>query len=246
VASLKERFEKFMAGVSSVENVDALLKNCDLPGRMRADYLAFRRRVIIEQKSLEVDADTKIQAFVDDLARTRGIKGEGEISISEFLSRLPDGKALGLQLFGKITKGVDDILAKADKQTADTRKTFVIPDAFGFVIILNDAAQMIGPDFVAIKAFEMLRKKTPSGAIRYPSNQVVLVISEAHRVVTPEPVELVPIETIISETGQQNPLVAQLATTLVKRWAEFNGVSYVEDADMGRIARPRDRSKMQL
>jgi hypothetical protein len=50
--TLKERFERFMSVLEGVENIDTLMKQCDLPGRKRANYLAFNRHVIIEQKFL--------------------------------------------------------------------------------------------------------------------------------------------------------------------------------------------------
>ena len=53
--SLKERFESFMSQLGSVENIDALMKPCNLPNRLRADYLACKRLVIIEQKSFDLE-----------------------------------------------------------------------------------------------------------------------------------------------------------------------------------------------
>jgi len=63
--NLKERFERFMSILPGVEHVDALMEQCNLPGRQRADYLAFNRSVIIEQKSLDVDPDYKVPEFFE-------------------------------------------------------------------------------------------------------------------------------------------------------------------------------------
>jgi hypothetical protein len=166
--TLKERFERFMSVLEGVENIDTLMKQCDLPGRKRANYLAFNRHVIIEQKSLEVDPDYKIQTFIDDLLRARGIIDADQVSLVSFahvLTQLPDGDDSKKQLYQKLTKGIDDILAKADKQTRDTRKTFFIPEAVGIVVILNDNVQILEPDFVVVKAFDTLRKCLPTGSI---------------------------------------------------------------------------------
>jgi hypothetical protein len=215
MATLKERFEGFMSVLDGVENIDTLMKECHLPGRQRADYLAFDRRVIIEQKSLDVDPDQKVQSFVDDLIRERGTLGTGQaslISLAHILEGLPDGNDLKKQLYHKLTKGIDDLLAKADKQTRDTRETFVVPYAIGIVVILNDNAQILEPDFVAVKAFETLRKRSPAGELRYPNNEVVIVISEAHRVLTDDHVELIPTETILSDAGNQRPIASTCRT----------------------------------
>jgi hypothetical protein len=53
--TLKNRFEKFMLSTKGVESVDLLMKNSIIKRRQRADYLACNRRVVIEQKSLDVN-----------------------------------------------------------------------------------------------------------------------------------------------------------------------------------------------
>ena len=94
MTTLKARFESFMSALGGVENIDTLMKRCNLPGRQRADYLAFDRRVIIEQKSLDVDPDQKVQSFIDDLIRERGPLAIGQASltsVARILEGLPDG-----------------------------------------------------------------------------------------------------------------------------------------------------------
>jgi hypothetical protein len=241
--ALKERFEQFMSILKGAENIDGLMKQCVLPGRQRADYLAFDRRVIIEQKSLDVNPDYKIQKFIDDLMKTRGIIGYGRVSLDQILLQLPDGQNLKKQLYQKLTQGIDDILAKADKQTRDTRTTFLLPYAIGVVVILNDGAQVIGPDFVCVKAFDMLRLRLPTGEIRYPQNQVVILISEAHRVLVDHPAEVIPIETIFSDSGNQLPIATHYTDMLKQRWAEFNKASYIESSNQTRDVRTREPMK---
>jgi hypothetical protein len=245
--TLKERFEQFMSGLEKVENIDDLMKQSKLPDRKRADYLAFDRDVIIEQKSLEVDLDDKIQPLVIDYFRTRGITDTGgPITFTSFvkiLSESPDTSNLKRQLRQILTQRIDDLLAKADKQTHDTRETFVIPQAVGIVVILNDNVQLIEPDFVADKAFDMLRKRRPTGEIRYPDNQVVISISEAHRIQSDDPVELIPTDTIYSDVGNQLPLATRYSNILSQRWAEFNGASFVEWSDRTGGVTTRDPQK---
>ncbi len=70
--SLKERFERFMSSSDFAESIDALTVANQTPGRQKADYLAFNRSVIIEQKSLDRDVDAKIAALLGDLTRQHG------------------------------------------------------------------------------------------------------------------------------------------------------------------------------
>jgi hypothetical protein len=243
---LKTRFERFMAGLEGAENIDDLMKHSRLPGRLRADYLAFDRDVIIEQKSLEVDLDGKIQTFVADFFRTQGIAHPDKISFRTFvetISQYPDTGALRKRILQIVTQRIDDILAKADKQTRDTRETFVIPNAVGIVVILNDDVQIIEPDFVTVKAFDMLRKLEPSGELRYPHNQVVISISEAHRIPS-EDAEQIPTETIFSDRGNRLLMANQCSVILQQRWAQFNGALHVESPDLTRTTVTRDPQKL--
>lgn len=93
--------------------------------RKRANYLAFNRHVIIEQKSLEVDPDYKIQTFIDDLLRARGIIDADQVSLVSFahvLTQLPDGDDSKKQLYQKLTKGIDDMWPRRTNKPATLAK----------------------------------------------------------------------------------------------------------------------------
>ncbi len=236
-----------MSALEGVENIDVLMQQCNIPARLRAYYLAFKRLVIIEQKSLDVDVDNKVQAFIDDVVRERGNIGNDPILLPSFiqiLARLPDGFDLKKQLRQILTQRIDDILAKADKQTHDTRKTFLIPEAIGVVVVLNENAPLIEPDYFQDKAFDMLRKRLLTGELRYPNNQVVLLISEAHRIPSTDNVVVIPTETTFSEAGNQLPIATHCADILRQRWAEFNQASCVESSDLTRDVTTRDAQKL--
>src|SRR5216683_7978830 len=81
------------------------------------------------------------------------------------MSLVPDGAALFDQLRERVTKVLDDIIAKADDQTRDTKQTFLIPGAIGIVGVLNERAHLLDPDIATVKLFEMLRKRNYSPLI---------------------------------------------------------------------------------
>jgi hypothetical protein len=245
--TLKERFERFMSALQGVENIDTLMKHCNLPNRKKADYLAFKRLVIIEQKSFDVDVDGKVQAVIDDFVHARGTVDNDNISFASFvqiIAQLPDGNDLRRRLRQILTQKVDDVLAEADKQTRDTRKTFFIPEAVGMVVVLNETAQLIEPDFFVDKAFEMLRKRLPTGEIRYPENHVAMLISEAHRIQSNDGEELIPIETVFSEAGNQIPFATVFTEAFRLRWAEFNQSGCMESPDFLRDVITRDPPRL--
>jgi hypothetical protein len=229
--SLKDRFERFMSSADFAENIDALTVNGNIPGRRKADYLALRRSVIIEQKSIDRDVDAKVSAFLGELIRQHGPLAAGDVTLAgiiDAVAKLPPPNLFKRRLRAILTQRIDDYLAEADKQTRDTRLTFSIPTALGVVVILNEHAQLIEPDYFVDKAWDMLRKEASPGQLRYPENQIALLISEAHRIPMADGTEMIPIETIFSEAGLANPAAVSFAEQLRLRWAEFNQAGALE------------------
>jgi hypothetical protein len=242
--TLKERFEEFILSLKGVESVDRLMAQCDLPGRKSADYLALNRRIIIEQKSLDIDPDHKVPEFFEKHTNLNNSVDGDLTALSHLLRSLPSGTKLGIDLYRSLTNGLDKILSHADKQTRDTRKTFLIPGAVGVVVILNESAPILEPDIVTIKAAEMLRKLTPTNELRYPENHVVILISEAHRIPSDKAIELIPTSTAFSESGGQIPLATCFAEALLRRWAEFNDASFTGDPEFWEGFETRDSAKI--
>jgi hypothetical protein len=87
-----------MLSTEGVESIDDLLKRRVVKGRQRADYLACNRRVIIEQKSIDVNPDYKIQEFLDKLANAGRLPSSDQVdwSLAELFSEIPppDGAKL--------------------------------------------------------------------------------------------------------------------------------------------------------
>ena len=223
--SLKERFESFMSSGDFAESVDAAAKLHYPKGFHRADYFARNRTAIIEQKSLDQDVDAKVRVFLGDLIRVHGPLDRDHITLAGIIAavtELPHGNPFKPRLRAILTQRIDDLLANGDKQTRDTRRFFGLPEAIGVVVILNEHATLIEPDYFQDKAWHMLRKEVSPGELRYPQNQVVILISEAHRVVTNANVEMIPVETTFSDAGVNNPAVEAFAEELRQRWADFN------------------------
>jgi hypothetical protein len=223
--SLKERFERFMSLGDFAESIDALTIANHVPGRRKADYLARSRSVIIEQKSIDHDVDAKVRAFLGELTRQHGPLDIEHITLAgiiDVVAKLPPRNPFRPRLRAILTQRIDDYLAEADKQTRDTRLTFSIPAAVGVVVVLNEHAPLIEPDYFVDKAWDMLRKELEPGNLRYPENQVALLISEAHRIPSADGAEMIPVETIFSEAGLTNSAAESFAQELRQRWAEFN------------------------
>lgn len=227
--SLKARFERFMATSDFAESIDEIAA-ANQPGRQKADYLASARSVIIEQKSFDRDVDAKVRTLLGKLAQQHGPFGRKALTLADMIGvigTLPPGNPFKPRLLAILTQKIDDVLAKADKQTHDTRHTLSLPTAIGVVVILNEHAPLIEPDYFVVKAWQMLRKELAPGVLRYPDNQVVILISEAHRQPSEEG-DMRPVETVFSEAGLTNPAAESFAVEFRRRWADFNDAGTME------------------
>lgn len=233
-----------MLSTSGVESVDQLMTPCVLEARQRADYLACNRRVVIEQKSLDVNPDYKVQRFLDDLAKAGRLPSSGETVLAELLSKVSDGVVLFDKLRERVTKVLDDIIAKADHQTRDTKQTLRIPEAIGVVVVLNERAQLLLPDIATVKLFDALRKRRPDGELRYVHNQVIILISEAHVIESVEEVTMFSMATIYSDAGNEIPFATTFTENLKERWAAFNNAGYLESSELWDNFRTRDPAKV--
>jgi hypothetical protein len=241
--SLKTRFERFMAEGDFVEGIDAITPGNQPPGRQRADYLAYDRSVIIEQKSFDRDVELKVRAVLSDLIQQHGPIEREHVTIRdiiEVIGTLPAGNPFKPRLREILTQKFDDVLAKADKQTRDTRLTFSIPKAIGVVVVLNEHAPLIEPDYFWDKTWDVLRRETAPGILRYPENQVVILISEAHRIPSEDGSDRIPVETAFSDAGAESPNAKAFAEDFHKRWAAFNNAGMMESPDPVREVTTRD------
>ena len=224
--NLQHRFAAFIKTGRGSQSIDELLKDRHLEGKKRADYLLESRQIIIEQKTLVDDPADKPQKFVDKLMRKGRILAYGRVSTERIFAGMPDGNVQKRRMFLSITKGLEADFADADKQTRDTREIFSIPDAIGMVVILNVSAPTLHPDLIRYGLSQALWKRKDDGSIRYPHNDGVIMISEAH--------------TDVSRRGRGAPCfssptphtkseerVRAFSDSLVQAWAAFNGAPLV-------------------
>ena len=153
----------------------------------------------------------------------------GALSTDYIFSRQPDAKDLQRRMLLDLARGIDDIVAYADKQTADTRAIFNIPDAVGILVILNESAGQLRPDVIHYALANTFQKKTADGAFRYAANNGVILISEANRLVTSTPTAnpMFPLLRFTSPDKKHNSAVIAFSEMLIPRWAKFNNAPLV-------------------
>ena len=223
MSNLQERFEAFIAKSRGFENIDELFRGKHLAGKKRADYLVWERTVILEQKVLVHDPFAKAQRFVTQLITERGIVAYGTFSTDRMFSKMPDGQEQKRRMIPHVTKGLEASFATADKQTRDTRDILSIPNAVGIVILLNLSAPTLRPDLIQYGLSQSLQKRTSDGSLRYPHNDGVVMISEAH-VDKTEGLRGAPCYSSPTPQARDENLVREFSEALIHGWAAFNGL----------------------
>jgi hypothetical protein len=227
--SLEDRFKRFMLSIPSAESIDKLMQDCHLPDRQRADYLVCYRHFIIEQKSLGADPAPKIEAFLQKLADENRLQEPGRTGLAELLSKLPDGQALFDDLRERVVRRLDKLVAEADHQVEDTKRTFLIPGALGVLVVLNECAPCIFPDIAADRLFSSLNKAGTDGGRRYPHNQAIIFISEAHIMSGRQDATIFSTATLYAVEYGEHPTLNLFTKSLLQGWAKANGAGFAEE-----------------
>ena len=233
-SALKTCFEEFVRNVDGFEEIDCLLKDRDPHGKRRADYLFLDRTIIVEQKVLETDPSNKLQNYLDRLMKENRIIGWGTGAMDrDDFYKLPDGETLYKSILHKTTSRIEEIASLADKQTRDTREIFGIPDAAGILIILNEAAQSLISELLEYRIQDLFKIDSRDGSVRYPHNDMIMVISELH------PVHIglmryLPTKRYINSTARQRERVIAFSDRLTAGWAAVNRALLISETDLRR------------
>lgn len=215
--TLKERFESCIKCIEGYESIDWLLRGEDLRGKKRADYLFFDRKLILEQKSLNSDRTSTFLRFANETITKREILIFGTVPFQRVLNGLPDGKELQRRLLLELTRAVETTVRQSDKQTAQSREIFSIPDATGLLVILNEHAKLMSPDTIHYRLKQMLVKTDTEGILRYPHNQGALLVSGG-------PGTRTTISLVVRSPGE-NQLLAKFALLLSQVWFGWSPVT---------------------
>ncbi len=219
-----------MSSLNGVESVDELMRSLPPIPLKRADYISADCHIIIEQKSLDSDPSNKIQEYADKLMEERGIVLFGQMTTDRLFEGQDDREKIKKRIFDIVTKNIRSIVAYADKQTRDTKLIFKVPKAAGILVILNETSYTLDPQIIAHRAAHALREGENQGRLRYPHNQIVILLQEAHTV---------------EQTGDQRKLLQlilrgpstvsypglyECAERFLTAWARYNGMPFSSKA----------------
>jgi hypothetical protein len=99
-----------------------------------------------------------------DRPEFQAVSSRGLDAVLEMVS---DGNKIREMLYRAITESVEGAVEKANRQIRETKRTFNIPEAYGLIVMLNDAVLILPPTTVAKRVAQCFTKLTPSGEPRF-------------------------------------------------------------------------------
>ena len=231
--TLENRFKQFMSQLPSVEVIDDIKLPLETNDKKKADYLYLDRKVILELKSLKNDPEFKVHKEMNK-HRTREDYPlfYGKQDISKILKHLPDGEAIKQRLFYAISHSAKKSIRVANKQINSTKELFQCYNAYGILVLLNEALDILSPSILTKRISQMLCKKDEDGKYHYNQVDAVWVISENCFISTRDGSELMPSLTVYGPTCEQDQRLQILLCKLQKAWASFNGIPFITANDI--------------
>lgn len=227
--SLEETFINFAKNIDGAESIDDIQLTPEQAKAKRADFLFNYRKVICELKSLKKDMEDK----VDNILLPHQDRPEwpvfyGEWELSKVLNYMPDGKQINRNIFDAVTSAIEGLIRDANKQIKMTKMTFNVPDAGGLLVILNDMVEILSPDVIAYKVWELLQKHTSKGGIRFSEITVIWIVNQTHFTQLSHTLRGIPSIILVNNHIKDSAGVEVFVNTLQAKWAAYNGLPIIE------------------
>jgi hypothetical protein len=225
--NLEGRFKVFLRGLKGTESIDDFDLTQEQRRANKADYFFAGRTVIGELKALYEDTASKIEAVIAPYRKTpEWPVFFGQLDLKKILRHLPDGDEIWARVVGAITRSIEAVVEKANRQIRATKDTFGLPEAGGLLIILNDAVDVLSPDLVVYRVRQALNKRTPEGELRFPHVSAVLVMGGAHYTQMNPVLKGLPVLFIPNVVLEAQ--VEEFVRGLNEKWAAFEGKPLIQ------------------
>lgn len=230
--TLEDRFNSFLRKTASSEEIDSLKLSGEYQKSKKADYLLCNRRLIIELKTLKSDTSHKVSKEMEK-HQDRGDYPlfYGSQSLKQILSHLPDGVEINNRIYRNITRSIEDIVSKADKQIKSTRDTFNLNDTVGLLVVLNESIEILTPEVVGRRLSELLCKKDPDNSFHYKNIQYVWLIAESHYCDVEVGSQGLISACIVGPSTKEDSWFENEFDKLQSGWAEFNHVPLIRSKE---------------
>lgn len=229
--ALERRFIRFLSSIPESESLDELLMGPEYDGERRADFLLFGRKVIVEIKSLEVDASPKVEIEMDKHRdRDDFPVFYGEVELQKVLKHLPDGEKINQQVFYRITRSVEDGVRSAEEQLQNTARLLELPESAGILVLLNESVEVLSPDVVAARVSMLMSRKTEDGSDRSPI-VIAWILFDSHFATNGPAEKTLPMVVIAGAKSKSFGWLDETMNYLQGAWAAFNGYPLISAED---------------
>jgi hypothetical protein len=224
--NLEERFKIFLRDLPGTESIDELALTREQEEAQKADYFLANRTIIGELKALYEDTTSKMEAILAPYRETPEWPiFFGEQELERVLQHLPDRDRIRATIFRAITRSIEAVVEKANRQIRETKRTFGLSEAGGLLIIVNDAVDILAPDVVMYRIRRALNKRR-DGKPRYENVAAVMLIGGAHYTQLKPDLKGIPI-LIIPNAVPQAAHIEAFIGELNRKWAAFERVPFI-------------------
>lgn len=253
MASLENRFLQFLSAWPGAERIDDIIPSSAFTSKKRADFLLFRRSVVVELKTLKTDTSPKIDKELDK-HRNRDDYPliYGPVDIQKILRHLPDQEEINRRIYRNITRSIEDSIRSAEIQVRDTKEILNLPNAIGLVVLLNEGIGVFSPDIAVRKVSELLCRVRSDGSIGSPIS-FAWCLFESHVTEAEGHPSAFPCVLLEGPGADSHSWFDPLFSELLEGWAKFNNANLVH-SNVEKITelsyrsaqpeKPKDHSKL--
>jgi len=226
--TLEERFIDFAKNLDEAESIDSLKLIPDQENAEKADFLFNRRRVICELKSLKKNTEYKVtEILLPYQERPEWPIFYGEWEISKILRYLPDRERIHRKIFEAVASAIEGVIRKTNSQIKSTKNSLNIPFADGLLVLLNDMVDILSPEVIVHKVFEVLLKRTTKGEARFFQIKIVWIINETHFIQTTPSLRTIPSFILFNPLSNATAEIEIFVESLQPKWAAYNGLPFM-------------------
>ena len=223
--SFLDRVTGFLGAQAGADAIDSLNLTKEQAAADHADYFLQDRHIVVEIKSLQTDTAPKMESILAPHMERAEFQQVAARGLDAVLDSVPDGDEIRNTLYRAITESVEGAVEKANRQIRETKRTFNIPDAYGLLVMLNDAVLILPPTTVAKRVGQCFTKRTATGEPRFVEIDAAWLLNERHltKIAGRNAVMDLILQNSQNNRGKYTSAVADL---LSEQWAAFNNKQF--------------------